>query len=216
MNKVLGIGIFFKILGIIFLVANLLYLGFIVLIIGATCLTKHAIDTKKHKETKSTQHNVSNNDKCISLSKKAKSYSENGSTTNLEQDTALIEYKEKYLTPEGKQVSYKRLVKTKVRGVYYNDIYDFEIDIDDKVAIVHNPTNEFPESTDIVLISSDTILGKLMKEMAEEFVSKYGNNFCFIGTIVDFELDDDTEENKISKILIQFEVPSFIKKKVNK
>lgn len=55
-----------------------------------------------------------------------------------------------------------------------------------------------------------------MKEMAQEFVVKYGNNFCFIGTIVDFELDDEIEENKISKIIIQFEVPYFIKKKVNK
>ena len=42
-----------------------------------------------------------------------------------------------------------------------------------------------------------------------EFREKYGEKFCFIGKIIEFEKDEYDNEGKIGKIIIQFKVPKF-------
>lgn len=120
-------------------------------------------------------------------------------------------YIEKFVIPNGKEVYDNRIVETRVRGVYYNDIFDYEIKKNDEVAIKHTPNSEYPESTEVILISEGIVLGHLMKEMAIEFVAKYGKDFCFLGKIIDYEKDENDDDGKIGKIIIQFNVPKFKK-----
>lgn len=133
------------------------------------------------------------------------------------QNAPIVEknnFNEKYLIPEGKEVYDYRIVETRVRGVFYNDIDIHDIDKGDEVAIQHNPSPDYQESTEIILIYDKTQLGHLMKEMAMEFVEKYGEHYCFIGKIIDYKRDE-YEEEKLSNIIIQFKVPKF-RKIINK
>lgn len=128
----------------------------------------------------------------------------------------------KYIIPDGYEVSDTIEKTTRVRGVYYNDVSD--IDNGDDVIIVHRPTAKYPESTEIIKMSDGSLLGHLMQEMATDFVVKFGKGFRFIGKVIDYETEedydndedeDDDKEEKVSKIIISFEVPLFkkIKKK---
>ncbi|MDD4351305.1 MAG: hypothetical protein PHP83_03930 [Clostridia bacterium] len=120
----------------------------------------------------------------------------------IETDTMFFKVKEGYEFKD--ECSAKT---TKVRGVYYNDIYDYEIEEDDEVEIIHNPSEKYFEKTDINC--NGLIIGSLMKEMAEEFVQKYGQYYKFTGKIIELTThkEEDEDDKYIDKVIIQFNVP---------
>lgn len=179
-------------------------LGFIIGAIGFIILVKVEKIEKEEKEKQEKIKRLEEKKKLELLIKE-----------NEEKKKELESIKEQYKIPEGKTLSYTRTITTKIRGVYYQDIYEYDINLDDEVYIKHTPTEQHPESTEIRLLSNGSLLGYLKEEIANEFVVKYGDGYCFIGSIVEYETTDDEEdeddEDKISKILICFNVPSFKK-----
>lgn len=179
-------------------------LGFIIGAIGFIILVKVEKIEKEEKEKQEEIKRLEEKKKLELLIKE-----------NEEKKKELESIKEQYKIPEGKTLSYTRTITTKIRGVYYQDIYEYDINLDDEVYIKHTPTEQHPESTEIRLLSNGSLLGYLKEEIANEFVVKYGDGYCFIGSIVEYETTDDEEdeddEDKINKILICFNVPSFKK-----
>lgn len=113
--------------------------------------------------------------------------------------------------------------QTKLRGVYYQNITKYDIDEEMPVVIQHRPTQEFPEKVEVVTLDSGLLLGHLEKEMAEDFVANYGNNFRLNGYIEEFELKSDEEnfdadvdmmdEDLVTKIIVTYGKPRFRKVK---
>lgn len=202
-NKQRFIAILLLILGLIILIVafdNLVLLIFAIplFLIGSALL--FYIDKKEKNKKKANQKHKEAY--CIS-------YEKQDDFSNKVKEA----FSERYVIPDGKEVSDYRIVETRVRGVFYNDIYDYEIRNNDSIAIKHNPNPDYPESTEVILISDGAVLGYLMKEMALEFVEKYGEKFCFIGKIISYEKEEDDDEGKIGKIIIQFKAPKFKKSK---
>lgn len=177
---------------------------------------------KKTKSIKKSKNNLSNTKNIVNSYNISKvvaekpqeilNCSQNNKLQQSHNEEVKENFKENYVIPEGKEISYFRTINTRVRGVYYYNICDEDLSKNDKVAIIHNPKNDYHENTDIISIPYKILLGHLMKEMAAEFVEKYGQNFCFIGKVIDFEREEDDEDGMIDKIIIQFDVPSFRKK----
>lgn len=201
---IIAIGFVFFFWGFIVQHIILPILGFIVGAIGFIILVKVEKIEKEEKEKQEEIKRLKEKKKLELLIKE-----------NEEKKKELESIKEQYKTPEGKTLSYTRTITTKIRGVYYQDIYEYDINLDDEVYIKHTPTEQHPESTEIRLLSNGSLLGYLKEEIANEFVVKYGDGYCFIGSIVEYETTDDEEdgydEDKINKIIICFNVPSFKK-----
>ena len=199
-NKQRLISISLLIVGLIILVIAFDYLVLLILAIPLFLIGSSLLLYIEKKEK---------NKKNANSKKQKEAYYVSYEKQNAFSNTYKENFIEKYVIPDGKEICDFRVVETRVRGVYYNDIYDYEIQKNDKVAIKHNPNSEYPESTEVILISDKTLLGHLMKEMAMEFREKYGEKFCFIGKIIEFEKDEYDNEGKIGKIIIQFKVPKF-------
>ncbi len=186
-------------------------LGFIIGAVGFIILVKVEKIEKKEKEEKKKQEEL----KRLEEKKELELLIKENEKKAEEKKKELESIKEQYKIPEGKTLSYTRTITTKIRGVYYQDICEYDINLDDEVYIKHTPTEHHPESTEIRLLSYGSLLGYLKEEIANEFVVKYGDGYCFIGSIVEYETADDEEdedyEDKINKILICFNVPSFKK-----
>ena len=205
---IIAIGFVFFFWGFIDQYIILPILGFIIGAIGFIILVKVEKIEKEEKEKQEEIKRLEEKKKLELLIKENEKKAE-------EKKKELELIKEEYKIPEGKTLSYTRTITTKIRGVYYQDIYEYDINLDDEVYIKHTPTEQHPESTEIRLLSNGSLLGYLKEEIANEFVIKYGDGYCFIGSIVEYETADDEEdeddEDKINKILICFNVPSFKK-----
>ena len=205
---IIAIGFVFFFWGFIDQYIILSILGFIIGAIGFIILVKVEKIEKEEKEKQEEIKRLEEQKKLVFLIKENEKKAE-------EKKKELELIKEEYKIPEGKTLSYTRTITTKIRGVYYQDIYEYDINLDDEVYIKHTPTEQHPESTEIRLLSNGSLLGYLKEEIAYEFVIKYGDGYCFIGSIVEYETADDEEdeddEDKINKILICFNVPSFKK-----
>lgn len=207
---IIAIGFVFFFLGFVDqqIILPILILGFIIGAIGFIILVKVEKIEKKEKEEKKKQEEL----KMLEEKKELELLIKEKEKKAEEKKKELQFIKETYIVPEGKTISYMRTITTKIRGVYYQDIYEYDINLDDKVFIKHTPTEQYPESTEIRLLSNGSLLGYLKEEIASEFVIKFGEKYCFIGEIVEYETsDDEDDEDKISKILICFDVPSFKK-----
>ena len=174
---IIAIGFVFFFWGFIDPYIILPILGFIIGAIGFIILVKVEKIEKEEKEKQEEIKRLEEKKKLELLIKENEKKAE-GKKKELE----LI--KEEYKIPEGKTLSYTRTITTKIRGVYYQDIYEYDINLDDEVYIKHTPTEQHPESTEIRLLSNGSLLGYLKEEIANEFVVKYGDGYCFIGSIV--------------------------------
>lgn len=106
------------------------------------------------------------------------------------------------------------LKTTRIRGVYFNNIYDYELYEGEDVKIIHSPTPEYPENTEIYC--GDLLIGHLMAEMAKDFVRRFGEFYEFSGVVTEIDtqredLDDKNSDEIISKAIIEFEIPNFRK-----
>lgn len=116
---------------------------------------------------------------------------------------------------DGYEVTEETTLKTtRVRGVYFNNIYDYELYEGEDVKIIHSPTPEYPENTEIYC--GDLLIGHLMAEMAKDFVRRFGEFYEFSGVVAEIDtqredLDDKNSDEIISKAIIEFEIPNFRK-----
>lgn len=110
-----------------------------------------------------------------------------------------------YIIPDGKEVISSNIKTTKVRGLQYYDVELSDLHKNEEVLIRHEPTTEYPENTAIVNDSDDQF-GSLKKEMAEDFVRMYGENFELYGKITKIEKDED-----YPVVMVEIYTPVFAK-----
>lgn len=113
-----------------------------------------------------------------------------------------------YIPMPGYEITGYHTTQTMVRGTQYHlDEDDYELlDIDDEVQAIHEPEIEYPESTTIYC--NNIILGKMKKDMAEDYVARFGKEFTLSGHLVKKtrKRDEDTGE-MFYNIVVELNVP---------
>ena len=119
---------------------------------------------------------------------------------------SIKDKKHSYIPPDGFEIKEWDTTVTRVRGPEYYITEDFEIWDEDSVIVKHEPSSEYPELTHVYI--DNEIVGSMKKEMAIDFVKKYGEHFCFYGSVVEYEPDES-----YPKIIIEIEKPILKKRK---
>ena len=113
-----------------------------------------------------------------------------------------------YTPPEGYELVDWTYTTTLVRGCSNYIDEDYEIDIDSDVEIIHEPIEKYPENTAIYI--DDEKVGSLKQDMAIEWYQKFGKNYRFTGTVVEYE------PGEYPRLLIEIKKPIIRKMKKTK